>query len=230
MHVQRHHSIVLGFMLSSAACGASAAHMPARPSFQVEVGVESDPGEPLINAAISRAGRELGRTSSQGAVRLALAGESGDTIALEVSCPSGYASPDKPLLVTLRPLVGHTIPKYRARCQALVRSLVVAVRAKGGNDLTVKYHGREVARTDSEGAAHTLLRVAPAEQVTLMLDTSDAAHAQLRPKSPEFTVVMPERDEVAVFDQVFSQAPSKKPQRSSAPAHVGPVQIKAIRR
>jgi hypothetical protein len=229
MLLTRTSSIVLGFVLCSGACAGGATHVPARRGFQIEVGVESDPGEALANAAISRAGHELGRTSRQGALRLALNGESGDTIALEVSCPEGYASPDKPLLVTLRPLVGQAIPKYRARCQALTRSLVVAVRAKGGSDLPVKYHGREVARTDVEGAAHTLLRVAPTEPVTLVLDTSDPSHAQLRPKNPEFTVVMPARDEVAVFDQTFSEAAPKKARRAR-PAHVGPVQITAIRR
>jgi hypothetical protein len=228
MRLTRNSSIFVGFVLGCCACGGDAT--PARHGFQIEVGVESDPGEPLSHAAISKAGRELGRTSSQGAVRLALNGESGDTIALEVSCPEGYASPDKPLLVTLRPLVGNAVPKYRARCQALVRSLVVAVRAKGGHDLPVKYHGREIARTDAEGAAHTLLRVAPTEEVTLVLDTSAPSHAQLRPKNPELTVRMPARDEVAVFDQAFSEAPQPKQPRRSTRAHVGPVQIKAIRR
>ena len=222
MHLQ---SATLVLMLG--ACdGASQSHR-AELKFQVEVSVESDPGEALAGAVIARAGRELGRTAQQGTIRLALGGQSGDTIALEVRCPDGYASPDKPLQVSLRPLVGDVVPRYRAHCQALVRSLVVAIRAKGGSDVPVKYHGREIARTDAEGSAHALLRVPPREPITFVLDTGAPAHAQLRPKSPEFTVNMPARDEVAVFDQTFTTEAPPRPKSTGRvrQASTGPVKI-----
>jgi hypothetical protein len=100
------------------------------------------------------------------------------------------------------------------------------VRARGGADLPVKHLGREIARTDAEGVAHALLKVAPTEQVTLVLDTSDPAHERLRPKNPEYTLVMRARDEVAVFDQTFTLQPL--PRAKAKPRHsipVGPQKI-----
>lgn len=219
--------VTFALILGAEACSGSSQNNRSEQRFQVEVTVESDPGEGLAGAVIARGGRELGRTTRQGTIRLALAGQSGDTVALEVSCPEGYASPEKPLQLSLRPLVGDVVPRYRAFCQASVRSLVVAIRAKGGSDVPIKYHGREIARTDTEGSAHALLRVPPSEPITFVLDTGSAAHAQLRPKSPEFTVNMPARDEVAVFDQTFSTEAPPRPKGTGRgrPAPAGPIKI-----
>ena len=107
-----------------------------------------------------------------------------------------------------------------------MRSLVVAVRAKNGPNLPVKYLGRELARTDAEGVAHALLKVAPSEQVTLVLDTSDPAHERLRPKNPEYTLVMRARDEVAVFDQTFTLQPLPRAKaKALQPTPIGPQKI-----
>jgi hypothetical protein len=211
--------------LAAAGCAETASGAAAMRQFRIEVGVESDPGEAVAGASIARDGRELGRTGASGSVQLSLDGRAGDVVALQVTCPADYASPDKAVSVTLRTLVGGLVPKYRAQCQPVVRSLVVAVRAKGGANLPVRYHGREIARTDAEGAAHTLLKVAPAEQVTLVLDTSDPTRARLRPNNPEFTVIMPPRDEVAVFDQTFTEPPPPPAKRAAPPRPLGPQKI-----
>jgi len=210
------------------ACTSAASGSGSTLQFPIEVGIESDPGEPVTDAAVARDGRELGRTAVNGMVHLSLEGRAGDVVALQVSCPTDYASPDRALNVTLLPLVGGVVPKYRTHCQPVVRSLVVAVRAKGGANLPIKYHGREIARTDADGAAHTLLKVPPAEQVTLVLDTTDPAHARLRPNNPELTVTMPPRDELAVFDQAFSEAKPPAPprtKRTPPPLPLGPQKI-----
>jgi hypothetical protein len=204
----------------------SASSSSAAEQFAIEVQVESDPGKPLAAAQILRGAAELGRTAESGTARVALEGRSGDVIMLQVACPEGYAAQDKSLSVTLRPFVGNSVPQYRAECRPLMRSLVVAVRAKGGTDLPVKYLGREIARTDAEGVAHALLKVPPTEQVTLVLDTSDPAHERLRPKSPEFTLVMRARDEVAVFDQSFTLQPLPRTQaKPRRPVPLGPQKI-----
>jgi len=209
-------------------CATTSAEAGQR--FDIDVQVESDPSKPLASVAIMQGSAELGRTAADGSVRVALRGRNGDVVSLRVECPEGYASPDKPLSITLRPLVGPSVvPQYRAQCEPLLRTLVVAVRAKGGADLPVKHLGREIARTDAAGTAHALLKVPPSEQVTLVLDTAAPERDRLRPKSPEYTLVMPARDQVAVFDQSFTElAPPVVKRKPQAPKTVGPVKIERL--
>jgi hypothetical protein len=206
-------------------CATAGSSGPQR--FDVDVRVESDPSKPLAAVGIVQGSAELGRTAADGSVRVSLRGRSGDVVSLRVACPEAYASPEKPLSVRLRPLVGASVvPQYRARCEPLLRTLVVAVRAKGGAGLPVKHLGREIARTDAEGTAHARLLVPPSEQVTLVLDTSAPERERLRPKSPEFTLMMPARDQVAVFDQAFTElAPPIVKRKPQAPRAVGPLKI-----
>jgi hypothetical protein len=223
-------AVQCGLLGAGSGCGmVSSAGPTSAQRFAIDVRVESDPSKPLAAVGILQGAKELGRTAADGSVRVALAGNNGDIVTLHVACPEGFASPEKPLSITLRPLVGASVvPQYRAQCEPLMRSLVVAVRAKGGSDLAVKHLGREIARTDSDGVAHALLKVAPAEQVTVVLDTSGTEHERLRPKSPEFSLMMPARDEVAVFDQTFSElAPPAPKRKKPEPKVVGPVKIEA---
>jgi hypothetical protein len=89
--------------------------------------------------------------------------------------------------------------------------------------LPVTYRGREIARTDASGAAHVLLKSAPKEPVTLVLDTS--GETQLRPKNPELNLEMPFEDKLVVFDQSFTRdAPLVK--RAAKPrGSLGPTPI-----
>lgn len=208
------------------AAGAACQGTPDAQQFQIDIRVESDPGKPLGGAKIIQGNHEHGQTAADGHVRLALSGTPGEVVPLHVACPSGYASPDEPLSVMLRGLVGQTaLPRYRATCSALSRSLVIAVRAKNGTDLPLIHQGREIARTDADGAAHALLTVAPAEHVTLALDTSATNKGLLRPRSPEFTLVMPGRDDVAVFDQTFTLEQPIVKRRGGRAAPLGPTPI-----
>jgi hypothetical protein len=231
MQSSRYAWLTIGACGLGLGCGAGSSSGESGPRFQIDVRVESDPGKPLAAVKVLQGETALGSTADNGTVRITLGGHNGDVLTLRVACPADYASPDKPLSVTLRPLVGASVPLYRAQCQPLLRSLVVAVRAKGGAGLPVKHLGREVARTDAEGTAHVLLQVPPAEQITLVLDTSEPSHERLRPQSPEFTLVMPARDEVAVFDQTFSElAPPRPKARPRGPAQpVGPIKIERPR-
>jgi hypothetical protein len=199
------------------------AKQPAR--FDVVLRVESDPGQALAAAKISRDGVPLSETDAQGTTRLSLTGAAGEVVALSVTCPSGYDSPEKPLLVVLKPIVEQgRVPEYRTVCPPLLRSLVVAVRAQNGPNLPVRYLGKEIARTDAAGTCHALLKVTPGETVTLTLDTSAAEHAKLMPHSPELKLTVPERDEVVVFDQKFTREQEKKPTRRAKKPH-GPTRI-----
>lgn len=233
LRVAVHRGWLLGAAFAALGCGVTTSPATTTPArFEIDVRVESDPSKPLAAVGILQGAKELARTSQAGIARVALAGKNGDIVALRVACPEGFDAPEKALSITLRPLVGTSVvPEYRAQCEPLVRSLVVAVRAKNGADLAVKHLGREIARTDADGVAHALLKVPPSEQVTLVLDTSDPGRERLRPKSPELTLLMPARDQVAVFDQTFSElAPPVVKRKKVVPEPVGPMKIQAPNR
>lgn len=223
MRVPSKPSIALASLLLFAGCTEASARA-ARHALAVRV--ESDPGAPLANVTISRDGRPLGKTNESGVLSLALSGEPGDTVPLTVTCPAGYRSPREPLSVLLRPLAkGSDSPEYRAVCRPELRSLVISVRAQNGPGLPLKYLGKEIARTDAQGAAHALLKVAPGETVNLVLDTSEGAAQQLRPQNPELRVTVPERDDIVVFDQNFTAPKAPPAKRAKKAEPVGPVRI-----
>jgi hypothetical protein len=177
------------------------------PLFMVGVRVESDPGVGLPGATLSMHGRQLGVTDATGLMVATLAGVSGETIELNVSCPSGFRQPTAPLLVRLRPAQrASDRPEYRVACPPLQRKLVVAVKAEP--NLPLRVLGEEIARTDRFGVAHALLSVAPGDVVVVKLDTS--AQASLMPRDPELRVVMPERDELVLFQQAFTKPKPKR--------------------
>jgi hypothetical protein len=198
--------MMLGTCIWSGGCVAASSGNTELHRFELAVRVESDPGKAIAAARLYQGGTIAAHTAADGIARVVLTGHNGDNVMLRVACPEGYVSPSKPLSISLRPLVSHGLtPTYHASCQPLLRTLVVAVRVKGaaGTNLPLKHLGLEIARTDAEGTAHALLEVPPTESVTLVLDTTDAQ--RLRPKSPEFRVIMPAHDRIAVFDQAFTQ-------------------------
>jgi hypothetical protein len=199
---------------------ASCAKAPAA-SYGVSVRAESDPQKPLAHVRITSRGAPLGETDADGLLRFALTGSAGDVVPLETQCPEGHRSP-KPLSVVLRPLADGR-PEFRVACQPLTRAIVVAVRAQNGVDLPLRYLGQEIARTDGSGAAHALLDVPPGETVTLTLDTS--AQAKLMPQHPELKVVVPERDEIVVFDEKF-KLPKPPHKKRPPPEPTGPQRIR----
>ena len=194
---------------------------PEAPSarFETLLRVESDPGVPLAGAEVVHGGRSLGKTGSDGEVLVVLSGQPGDSVELLVRCPKGYREPPGPVTVSLRPLLpGSPTPRYQQRCPPLLRSVVVAIRAENGHNVPVLYRGREVARTDAQGAAHVALKVPPEETVSLTLDTSGPAHADLLGGSPELQFTMPAQDEIAVLEYAFERKPKKrKPRRKADP-------------
>ncbi len=198
--------------LAVSACGPT-----EQAPHQVLVRVESEPGQPLAGAVISRAGRELGASQADGIVALGLTGVPGEVVELSTACPSGYRAPEKPLSVALRQLADRTRkPEYKVLCAPLLRSLVIAVRAPNAVNVPLRYLGKELARTDESGAAHALLSVSPGEIVTVTLDTSGEEHAALMPQHPELKLSMPEHDEVAVFDQAFTRTEPARKKRTTA--------------
>lgn len=189
---------ILCFLNALSGCAAGP---PAR-DHEVSVAVFGDPGQPLADVEISHGARPVGRTGDDGVLRLSLRGAEGRAVALDVHCPEGYRSPSQPLAIVLRRLAEDDLhPEWRAYCEPLLRTLVIAVRAEHGPNLPVSMLGREVGRTDALGAAHVLVRSPPDESVELVLDTS--ASPGLRPQNPSARFEVPAHDDVALLSQHF---------------------------
>jgi hypothetical protein len=190
-----------------------------RPKHRYEfiVRVESDPGRMLAGATISHAGTRVGVSNDDGVVKLSARGKEGETLGFRVDCPEGYKSPTQPLAVVLRQVAERERrPEYAVSCLPTTRTVVIAVRADDGQNLPVRYLGREVARTDKSGAAHVLLEAAPNEAIELSLDTS--AQPQLSPKNPAVRFQTAHQDDVFVFTQAFTLQQPKQRRRPRQPA------------
>jgi hypothetical protein len=189
--------------------------------YEVTLAISGDPGRPLADVEVSHGSAPIGRSGPDGTVHLLLRGREGRAVALRVRCPDGYRSPSEPISIVLRQLGEPGVrPEWRARCEPLLRTLVIAVRAEGGPNLPVSLLGREVARTDALGAAHVLVRSAPETTVELTLDTS--ASPALRPHDPSARFEVPDHDDVAVFSQAFeAPRPARAPRRTPRIIKIG---------
>ena len=196
-------------------------HEPKPNGYELVVHVESDPNHPLSGARLLRGGQELGVSAADGRVAVRATGKEGERVELEVVCPTGFRSPEVALSVTLRHAVGSSErPEYFATCPPLTRKLVIAARLEHGVNLPIRYLGRELARSDSDGVAHLLLEGEADKTVELTVDTSE--QPQLRPKSPTARFRIGNRDDVVVLAQSFqtSTKPVVHSHRASGPVRI----------
>jgi hypothetical protein len=196
-------------------------HEPAANGYELVVHVESDPSRPLAGARVLHAGRELGVSAADGRVAVHAAGSEGERIDLELACPAGFRSPEVPLSVTLRHATGaNERPEYFSACPPLTRKLVIAARLEHGQNLPIRYLGRELARSDADGVAHVLLEAETDKTVELTLDTSE--QPQLRPKSPTARFRISDHDDVVVLAQTFQSTvkPALHSHRSNGPVRI----------
>jgi hypothetical protein len=193
---------------------------PKQQPFQVQVGVDSDPGVPLAGAQLSIGGALQGTTDSAGLAAVLLQGKEGDRVELSVKCPADYESPAGPLVVGLRRFAqGSPAPHFEVRCPPTFRTVLVGLRVENGPGLPVRYLGRTVARTDESGAALFALHARPSEQVEVTLSTAESADP-LRPQDPKFTFVTKDADDFVLLDQSFTV--EKKKVTYVRPAPAGP--------
>jgi hypothetical protein len=179
----------------------------AQAPFTVTLLARRDGGKPVPGAKVLHGKAVIGTTDAQGAANLALQGAEGDTVSLSVKCPEGFASPEKPIQLGLRRLLpGSPQPKFEAECMALVRTIVVGIRADKGPHLPIVRLNQVVGETDSHGAAHVELQASVNEQVALTLKTND--YPGLRPQNPILSFVVQDRDEMVLLEQKFT--PPKK--------------------
>ena len=201
---------------------AKVGHESVSNEYELVVHVESDPGRPLAGARVQHAGRELGVSATDGRVSVRATGNEGERVELELTCPTGFRSPESALSVTLRHAGGSSErPEYFAACPPLLRKLVIAARLEHGQNLPIRYLGRELARSDGDGVAHLLLEGETDKTVELTIDTSE--QPQLRPKSPSARFRIGDHDDVVVLAQSF-QSPPKPVLHAHRPS--GPVRIR----
>ncbi len=176
---------------------------PINQSYPVVVNAVRDDHEPLPGVQVLFGQKLLGTTDASGGVRLALRGNEGDLVSLNIKCPDTYASPDKPVAVGLRHFAaGSPPPRFETQCVPLTRSFVVGVRTENGAHLPIRRLNQVVGQTDDYGVAHVLLQAAPHEQVVLTLDTGE--NQLLRPQNPTLTFVAPDRDQLVLLEQKFT--------------------------
>jgi len=196
-------------------------------SYDLLIRVSGGSGRPLAGARVLYQGKPVGTSKDNGTVKLSIEGTEGEVFPFSVACPDGYRSPVKPIDVTLRRLADPgEPPEFSVTCMPLTRSVVVAVRADQGPNLPVMYLGQEVARTDSSGAAHVLLTLAPGEEFELMLDTASPGGERLRPQKPTGKFSVKNADEIMTFHVPFTVEVEKRaPPPRAAPRPTGPIRL-----
>jgi hypothetical protein len=194
--------IVVGAVAALLASGCKDLDPPPPPPFQIFVRIESDPGQRVSGAVISRNNKPIGTTGPDGRAMLTLVGAEGETTDVTVKCPDAFTSPTKPTTLRLTRFADKTkVPEYSVSCPPMLRRVVVAVKADNGPNLPVVYLNHVITRTDPSGAAHFALEVAPGAQFQVTLDTTE--NARLKPASPSKPFTAPQHDEILVFDQKF---------------------------
>lgn len=172
----------------------------------------SDDGLPLEGVTIQLDSATLGTSGESGIIRANVEGTEGQVVALRAVCPQGYQAENEAFTFVLRRHSDNRrLPQYEIRCRPLLRSMVVAVRARNGPNLPVRYLGQQIATTDAHGAAHVLLKSHAQDTVELMLDTEQ--HPRLRPRNPTERFRVGSTDEWVVLDLAFKV----KPVRARAP-------------
>jgi hypothetical protein len=216
--------VTLSSLALAGAVSCSRAAAPA--SYELLIRVSGGPGRPLAGARVLFQGKQVGTSKDDGTVKLSLEGTEGEVFPFTVACPDGYRSPAKPIDVTLRRLANPgELPEFSVSCLPTTRSVVVAVRADQGPHLPVMYLGQEVARTDSAGAAHVLLTLAPGEEFELMLDTVNGAGERLRPQRPTGKFSVKNTDEILTFHVPFTVEVEKRVAPRAAPRPQGPIRL-----
>ena len=175
---------------------------PPAPPFQIFIRVDSDPGHAVANATVSRNNKVLATTTAEGRAMLTIAGAEGETTDVMVKCPDNFMSPTKPTSIRLTRFADKSkVPEYTVSCPPMLRRVVVAVKADNGPNLPVVYLNRVITRTDTSGAAHFALEVAPGAQFQVALDTGE--QPRLKPPTPSKPFTVGTHDDILVWEQKF---------------------------
>lgn len=187
--------------LAALGCG-----QPAE-TFDLVISVLSDDQEPFAGFPITLADRPVGRTGTDGQLRLSVTGREGAHLSVGFAVPPGYRAATSAGGLVLRRLsglergAGRPIPVgHIIRLTPKERLYAVLVRARIP-DLPVEARGVEQAVTDASGVAAFLFRGAPGAELKIRIVTS--SRPTLRPKNPSFSFVLASHPEAYVVRERF---------------------------
>jgi hypothetical protein len=205
--------LVVAAAMAALACGSEKPVVRVQAVFTA---VHED-GSPVAGTAIYLDRRLVGHTGADGVLAAALRGPGDRELQLQASCPADHVSPRALPPLRLGALVtrggaGQSDAQISIPCERRRRTVAIAVRAAavGGDgelepvaDLPVLISGGSPARTNGQGVAHIIVRVAPRSRLELRLDTSGRAHTRLSPSSPVVRLEIGDSDELYVLEQRF---------------------------
>jgi len=199
----------LGWIMLTYAC----AHPATGPQeVRLVLEVVDDNGTALAAIPILIDETRVAITDAQGLARATWHGSRGHRVRVRPGCPDAYREPESRTISLLS--AGLEVPGLTIRliCVPKLRTLAVVVRVEGAAGIALRADGEAVATVGPEGSAHVLLHRPRDTSLRLTLDT--AVDTRLTPQSPVREVEVTDRDEIVVFDQLFSRATvPKRPDR-----------------
>ena len=202
---------------------------PTEERARLTITVRDPSGQPVPDATVQVDGKTAGQSNGDGVTETWVVGREGRRIHTKASCPDGYrADKNATETVTLRLLrpvgdkAGATVPlRSDLICTPTSQLFVLVVKTDRSEEIPIVASGRVATRTDSDGAAQTVLGGTIGEELEVVLDTSD--YPDLLPQSPSRRLVIPESPRILVFDQEFKT--KKKPVRKRRHIQLGPKRI-----
>lgn len=193
-------------LLILASCGVEQAPVPAR----LDVVVVDDSKASLANVAVSVNGHAAGKTSHDGTITLHAVPPHGGHVRVAVECPDGHrAASARALTIS----AGQQL-NLAFECRPTLRTLAVVVNAPQAEGLTVLADGEAIGRVAKDGTLHAVLKRAPESELRLLIDTATAP--LLHPQNPIEDLLVPDHDDIVVFNQPLSLR--TEPKRNTAHA------------
>ena len=217
--------VCCGALLSVLACNRT----PTVERARLAITVRDPSGQPVPDATVQVDEKSVGQSDGNGTAETWVSGREGRRIQTAAVCPEGYRS-DKSASKTvtfrlMKPVGDKAAASVPLRadliCTPTSQLFVLVVKTDRAEEIPVVAGGRVATRTDSEGAAQTVLGGAIGEELEVVLDTSD--YPDLLPQSPSRRLVIPESPRILVFEQSFKT--KKKPVRKRRHVQLGPKRI-----
>lgn len=167
------------------------------------VRVRDDVERPLAGVAIEVDGVKIGNTDARGALESVLGPEPSSRVRLAARCPAGFREENARVIAVERASAARLA--FDFVCRPAQRTLVVVVRASGAEGSVVRADGEALGQVASDGTLHAVLTRRPDAELRLSIENRDP-----RPLVPTFAErhwLVPDHDELLLFDQVFKAAP-----------------------
>jgi hypothetical protein len=200
---------LVGFLASSLLVGCESDRSTTQ-GLLLDVLVSAEPGIPVVGARVRLDGQTIGMTDADGQVRANVWVEPGQLVNVSHTCPSNFVEASGSRALRIRRYAEgdrDARVRVRLRCRPETRLAVFVVRARGPGPVDVSIDGKWAATTDAKGVAHVSRRGAPGAEFLLELAPRNP---RLRPTKTARLFVLPDSDEIFVFDQAYRARPAGK--------------------